>query len=194
MRICIFDTCHRKSVSRELCVSHYSQWRRNGYLKEIKRHRSNCSIENCKLKHKALGYCNKHYKRLKKQKVKAKPLKYSPRHRKFCTLCKEEKTFDRFYRNNRGKQLVTSHCKKCHQGRMAKRRYGIEPQEYLNIMDAAQNCEICNISKENVRLVFDHDHKTNKFRGILCDACNTGIGFLKDNIEILLSAIKYLER
>ena len=31
-------------------------------------------------------------------------------------------------------------------------------------------------------------------RGLLCRTCNVGIGNLQDSIEILKSAIKYLER
>jgi uncharacterized Zn finger protein (UPF0148 family) len=38
----------------------------------------------------------------------------------------------------------------------------------------------------------DHNHSTNKVRGLLCSRCNVGIGLLKENISILQSAIKYL--
>ena len=39
----------------------------------------------------------------------------------------------------------------------------------------------------------DHDHKTNEFRGWLCDKCNLGIGKLGDSIEGLENAIRYLK-
>lgn len=51
-------------------------------------------------------------------------------------------------------------------------------------------CEICGL---NTKLVYDHDHKTGKFRGWLCALCNSGIGFLKESKAILESSIKYLE-
>lgn len=38
----------------------------------------------------------------------------------------------------------------------------------------------------------DHDHKTGKVRGLLCSGCNKGIGMLKDNVEYLRKAIKWL--
>lgn len=38
----------------------------------------------------------------------------------------------------------------------------------------------------------DHDHKTGKVRGLLCMRCNLLIGYAKDDIEILSSAIDYL--
>lgn len=39
----------------------------------------------------------------------------------------------------------------------------------------------------------DHNHESNKFRGMLCNHCNRGLGNFKDNIEILKKAILYLE-
>jgi hypothetical protein len=61
------------------------------------------------------------------------------------------------------------------------------------------NC--CGICKKHIsealltrksNLCVDHDHKTGKIRGLLCDNCNRGIGLLGDNIDILRNAIGYL--
>jgi hypothetical protein len=38
----------------------------------------------------------------------------------------------------------------------------------------------------------DHNHETDKVRGLLCDACNRGIGFLQDSLELLNNATNYL--
>jgi hypothetical protein len=40
----------------------------------------------------------------------------------------------------------------------------------------------------------DHNHKTGELRGLLCGACNIGIGYFKEDIEALKRAIKYLEK
>lgn len=40
---------------------------------------------------------------------------------------------------------------------------------------------------------WDHNHKTEKFRGWLCHSCNTLLGHAGDNIEILKRAIDYLQ-
>ena len=56
-------------------------------------------------------------------------------------------------------------------------------------------CAICkkdrNIFKK--RLCVDHCHSTGKIRGLLCTNCNQGIGHLKDDLNIIKSAIRYLE-
>ena len=41
-------------------------------------------------------------------------------------------------------------------------------------------------------LAVDHNHETGAIRGLLCTNCNTGIGNLRDNIDLLQKAIQYL--
>lgn len=56
-------------------------------------------------------------------------------------------------------------------------------------------CLICNKEFDlKTRPVVDHDHKTNKLRGMLCDNCNLGLGNFQDNTDILISAIEYLKK
>ena len=52
----------------------------------------------------------------------------------------------------------------------------------------------CAGSTKRGSAVVDHCHSTNKVRGMLCGTCNVMIGQAKDNIDILLSAINYLNR
>ena len=55
-------------------------------------------------------------------------------------------------------------------------------------------CCICKTreSKLNKKLFVDHCHTTGKIRGLLCHHCNAAIGMLKDDIQIMYSAIKYI--
>lgn len=53
-------------------------------------------------------------------------------------------------------------------------------------------CEIC--GSDDSSLHIDHCHIENKVRGRLCNRCNNGIGRFQDDIELLKSAIVYLER
>lgn len=56
-------------------------------------------------------------------------------------------------------------------------------------------CELCGgINANGKALSNDHDHQTGKFRGWLCNKCNTGIGKLGDTISGLMAALAYLEK
>jgi hypothetical protein len=54
-----------------------------------------------------------------------------------------------------------------------------------------QTCEICNATG---KICFDHDHKTGKFRGWICENCNRALGHAKDNPEILYRMSEYLRK
>lgn len=53
---------------------------------------------------------------------------------------------------------------------------------------------LCKICRERPANQADHNHKTGKFRGILCVYCNSVLGFGKDSIKILSKAIEYLKK
>lgn len=80
-----------------------------------------------------------------------------------------------------------------------KRNSGITVEEY-DSMFAKQNgvCAICGKKEKDKnqfgvkRLAVDHDHLTDKNRGLLCAKCNRGLGLFEDNIEYLLNTIEYL--
>ena len=76
------------------------------------------------------------------------------------------------------------------------REFGITMEEYEHILDAQGGvCAICE-GESDARgrdFAVDHDHFTGKIRGILCRGCNVGIGNLKEDVETLKRAIKYLE-
>ena len=58
-----------------------------------------------------------------------------------------------------------------------------------------KQCEICGVFGKDLKhgLCFDHDHKTGKFRGWICFRCNSVLGFVKDNKELLFTMIEYLK-
>lgn len=76
------------------------------------------------------------------------------------------------------------------------RRYGITAEFYEELLAAQENrCAICKLPPgADKRLCVDHDHDTGKVRGLLCDACNHGIGKFRESATILESAIEYLSR
>lgn len=73
-------------------------------------------------------------------------------------------------------------------------RYGLTQGELQAIYNrAGARCEICRRTDVRpARLHIDHNHDTGEVRGLLCTSCNTGIGLLKDNPEIVTAAAAYL--
>lgn len=79
--------------------------------------------------------------------------------------------------------------------RKMKQCWGLTLEEYKELLNLQGNrCAICGTQDFGSRNApIDHDHKTGKIRGILCQKCNRGLGLFLDNTEILKNAIRYLE-
>ena len=75
-----------------------------------------------------------------------------------------------------------------------KRRFNLSVEEY-DLLLKKQNgvCAICNTTVLDKNLAVDHNHKNGIIRGLLCIPCNLLIGNAKENKNILLNAVKYLE-
>lgn len=75
----------------------------------------------------------------------------------------------------------------------------LKPVKRFDVMLAEQDgkCGICarpfTFNRRHDALV-DHDHRTGKVRGLLCNSCNTGLGKMGDSIVGLERAIAYLRR
>ena len=67
--------------------------------------------------------------------------------------------------------------------------YGITLEEYIKCMNTSKVCQHCGTSST---LCYDHDHKTNRFRGVLCRKCNSALGKLGDTLEDIERMYKYL--
>jgi hypothetical protein len=73
------------------------------------------------------------------------------------------------------------------------RRYRMTLNDYQILHDRQNGCcAICTIPSP-YRLHIDHDHITGAVRALLCRGCNNGLGFFKDSIENLKTAIAYIE-
>jgi len=56
-------------------------------------------------------------------------------------------------------------------------------------------CQICGKKIPDFRnRHIDHDHVSQAYRGVLCNKCNSGVGFLQDNPVIAERMIAYLHR
>lgn len=72
-----------------------------------------------------------------------------------------------------------------------KTRYGISLEDYNGLLKSqSSRCLICNQKDSNLHV--DHDHESGKVRGLLCKTCNLGLGYFKDDTDLLENAIDYL--
>lgn len=78
--------------------------------------------------------------------------------------------------------------------------YGITLQDYNELL-ISQDCTCAICSKElNIEIwgadspVVDHCHTQGHVRGILCNECNRGLGYFRDNVNALAKAISYLTK
>ena len=71
-------------------------------------------------------------------------------------------------------------------------KYGLTKEDYVFMMEKQNNrCAIC--GEEPERPIIDHCHQTGKIRGVLCNRCNSILGFAEDRISVLEKAIQYLK-
>ena len=73
-----------------------------------------------------------------------------------------------------------------------KSKFGLSETEYLSMLDEQKGlCLVCGDSLDN--LAVDHCHTTGRVRGLLCKNCNSAIGLLREDVDILENAIIYLK-
>jgi hypothetical protein len=71
-------------------------------------------------------------------------------------------------------------------------KYKINRYDLLELWK--QQCRKCAICGQRCEPHIDHDHRTGRVRGILCNQCNLAIGLMKDKPSRLIKAAKYLAR
>jgi hypothetical protein len=79
--------------------------------------------------------------------------------------------------------------------------YHCTPEAYQSMVEAQDGkCAIClcppaaRFNGRIKQLAVDHDHETGKIRALLCDRCNAGLGYFRNNPTFLLAAVAYLDR
>lgn len=140
---------------------------------------------------------------------------------KMCISCREEKPLSEFYAHPGMSDGYLNSCKVCkiaysrtryatlkdrpdfqrERSRRARKqrlnKYGLDHDAYMALGESQDwKCLICavNLEPEGWGTNIDHCHETGKVRGLLCSSCNSGIGSLKDDPDLLLAAAAYLMR
>lgn len=125
---------------------------------------------------------------------------------RICTLCKKDLSADNFYIRKTGR--LYSECRDCSKKRQRKNvkrynlaKYNLSLEDYYKLGEKQKwLCAICGKPETVMNqygsrsLCADHNHKTNKPRGLLCSQCNHLLGNAKENVQILAKAIEYLEK
>lgn len=92
-----------------------------------------------------------------------------------------------YYARNR--EAVLARLKAGHYERL----YGItEAQALALLASQGGKCAMCDKQLPGLGKgagVIDHDHKTGRVRGVLCDKCNLGLGYVE---KYLARALRYL--
>lgn len=131
-----------------------------------------------------------------------------------CATCCKSKPAEAFYVRLDRPKGYTSSCRECRRKAnrekwtprkqteyKLKSNYGLSLDDYQNLLDSQGGvCAICKEPETTLsnagyvkNLSVDHCHNTGKVRGLLCHHCNTAIGKFFDRVDLLESAIRYLE-
>ena len=136
---------------------------------------------------------------------------------KICRKCQLNQKNKEFYSNKNSKDGLSPICKVCDnqirklsyykkrdlelqkdaraykfKQHKINERFNISLDEYKRLMEE-DFCHICRKTNQSNRdFHIDHCHKTNIVRGVLCSNCNTALGLLKENPDIILNALKYI--
>jgi hypothetical protein len=125
-----------------------------------------------------------------------------------CTGCNQDKLEDCFSKKKSSNSGYQSRCKECQNNYLSKTWYPKNKDKHIlntrdwksnnkdrevsyslniSIIEAKKLIEkgktSCDICGSNKNLNYDHCHKTNLARGVLCTKCNMLLGKLGDNLE-----------
>jgi hypothetical protein len=122
--------------------------------------------------------------------------------KKICNVCHKLKKTTDFAKNQNAKNnrsVRRPSCKDCRIKMEGIRVSRGERLKWLKKKPANEpfECPICGkrtIAGITSKVVLEHDHRTGKAGGWICDSCNTGLGRFKDDIELLKRAIEFLKK
>ncbi|MFI9581798.1 endonuclease VII domain-containing protein [Streptomyces sp. NPDC052236] len=146
------------------------------------------------------AYCKEcaaqYYRQRQEAKGRAVRVKVPvPRGHKRCPQCGEIKAHSEWELNATTPDGYASYCKVCRAARLQenyfKRKYGITMAERDEMISAQMG--VCSICLAAPAVHVDHCHETGRVRGVLCFNCNSAIGVLGDDPDIIRRAIAYLE-
>ena len=142
------------------------------------------------------------YKDISKFSSPEEEFEYEQNNLVTCRICKLNKPLFNFQNNTSGRQpfgadglrLKRKECKDCTRKEAKGKQEAVKLAKSMGLPYKAPEGTCCEMCGATEKIVFDHDHNTNEFRGWLCDPCNRSLGVLGDNVESLLKYINYLQK
>lgn len=121
-------------------------------------------------------------------------------YRKYCDPCQPEARRQAQQRKNVARNADPDRRQKTLRIAL-KSLYGLTWDQYQAMLETqGGQCAICGATpdpngiKASSRLHVDHDHETGKVRALLCNRCNQGIGYFRDDPGYMRRAAGYIEQ
>lgn len=196
MAVCVVDGCETRAQVKKMCLKHYHRVRRHGVSDEPlpARRFGPCSVDGCDKTERARGLCGMHLQRWYRKGTTDEPTRPSTW---YCRSCK-----GRFPRENFPSSAAA--CDACYpvlrQEAAVNRMFMADGTRASGIALREKQDGKCAICGKPEALAakgtfhIDHDHETGFVRGLLCSACNLGIGHFRDDPILMLKAIRYLRK
>lgn len=179
---CSVPDCDRDARSRGYCMSHY----KTRYYNTRTNPKNTCTLGSCRKPHHARGLCYKHYLR------------------DYSNVTSPEVDNARFI----GRSCLISGCENvagpryglCKSHTNWAGKYALSTVQAIQILNSGYPCDICGVILSAKNINIDHDHSCcpgqatcgNCVRGLLCRACNRGIGSFSESLGNLQRAVSYL--
>lgn len=174
---------------------------------------SDCTFSGCTRRRSSKGLCDAHYRQMKRgaelAPIRAKRADHDGRvrdglGRKFCPECSVWKDVSDFQARVSGADGLANRCKVCTRWYRVLQDFNLDRSDYLDRLERQGGaCAICQaLPPEGEFLCIDHSHDCcpqagrscgECVRGLLCNECNSAIGFMRDDASRLRRAVQYLE-
>lgn len=178
---CAEPGCERRSVTKGFCNYHRlrAQQGKSSVPSTVKVNPP-CAFGGCEYLSSQTGLCQGHYEQ-KRMGQELKPLREWGKYVTGELRCPIPTC--------RRPQMTQGVCS--HHSRMS-REYKLTTEQMIEVWKnpVCSNGACGNTTK----LHMDHNHTTGEFRALLCNGCNSALGFLKENPERISGLREYIER